>query len=596
MDINKQIKKDNVHNYNFVELYKEHYNSFYKTFEIKIGEKLARIDDKTDVHVVIFIDPFTSTIFLSRQAEPLRTSYYNLDTINKVFSKIKKVYNFKNTIKTNDGIEIKSEDCVITWFDEKENINDCIWTESHGFLNISKHPEVVKDAKLAEDYFSKNYYSIYHDAMFLSYKTLMDNGKTINSKNVFCRRENIKFVNTVLLFDTLSQCIHRCICDQAVLNSHGYILSYKDNTYYLPKDMQYSKQKKFKEYNYLKFKFDTKQEAIEAGSVSTSFLAFNGYKNTFGVELETSEGYFPESTFAKYHIRVEKDGSVYTDEDNKNNDTKYGGEVITSVLQGDNGLIKLQELVAELAKRAKINSTAGVHVHVGKVDFSKKNIVLLYKLGLLIQDDLNNLLPPSRKSNVNEYCRALPSLDLSFDKEGSNTYFKIMIEQYYNTIFKLSCGHNPTLKYNSSTNHPRGAKVGYDHTNIRYCWLNMIPAIFNTRGNEEDKTVEIRNHSATLNFTKIKNWIKICVALVNYVELFPDDIMFTEAPMKIEDIVSRIYKGVNKENLLHYIYNRKELLNSEFYKEKEQEYLEKVNMDKLNKKQIILEQDVSNRI
>lgn len=73
-------------------------------------------------------------------------------------------------------------------------------------------------------------------------------------------------------------------------------------------------------------------------------------------------------------------------------------------------------------------------------------------------------------------------------------------------------------------------------------------------------TIEFRNHSASLNYVKIKNWVLICMAFVNYVENHKEEILKKDF-ITIEDVIKKVYKK-NSKYLLDYIKNRKSHFNN----------------------------------
>lgn len=278
------------------------------------------------------------------------------------------------------------------------------------------------------------------------------------------------------------------------------------------------------------------------GLDSQTHLITEGLKYTFGVEIEMADCSFTPSMTKDYNIMVEKDGSI-----RNTRGEKYGPEVITGVLKGDNGFAHLQAICNELASKGEVNSSCGIHLHVGSADFNNTNVVLLYKLLKAVEEDVFNMLPKSRRNN--EYCRKLPNLDFNFDECTTIMDMKIRVDNYYTELFTKAANSPPNDKYNKMTNHPKGAKVGYDHSNIRYCWSNFIPALFNTRNSiPPSYTIEFRCFNASTNFTKIKNWTKICMALVNFAENFHSDIMSNSVtlngevlPLTLKNVCAKVY-------------------------------------------------------
>lgn len=228
------------------------------------------------------------------------------------------------------------------------------------------------------------------------------------------------------------------------------------------------------------------------------------------------------------------------------------GEYVTGVLIGDSGFLQLKRLCNELSKRCTVNHRCGVHVHIGGVHFNKEFIVHLYKLCLDIQKELYAMLPASRRNN--EYCRPLGN----FHFNGLGTYkdsmdYEIIIDHLYTTINNYVSHVNcEPSRGNKKTQHPMGNKCGYDHNTPRYCWLNLVPAMFDTRGNGA-YTIEIRSHSGTLSYTKIKNWILISMAIMSFVENEQEYIRHNT--VKLKDVIEAAYPKKGSK-LMEYIYER----------------------------------------
>lgn len=255
------------------------------------------------------------------------------------------------------------------------------------------------------------------------------------------------------------------------------------------------------------------------GVRSLTSKIFEGLNYTYGVELETSSGRLEVEEAEGLNLKCEFDGSL-RDDPNQRKEDVLGGEYITGVLTGDAGMYQLHNICNTLTKKCTVNDKCGVHVHVGNLTFTKENIVYMYLLGVQLQNEFFEILPKSRKKNA--YCRPIKDLDMhvgALDSPRTPLLYKVVINEYFDKIFKeVSHGKNaPTRESNKLRNHPMGSKCGYDKNTQRYCWLNFVTAMFNTKENGA-YTLEFRPHSATLNYTKVKNWVKICMAFVNFAE------------------------------------------------------------------------------
>ncbi len=293
---------------------------------------------------------------------------------------------------------------------------------------------------------------------------------------------------------------------------------------------------------------------IKIGAKSPSFLLTEGVKQTFGVEIEVSNGYLPHRMSYDFNIACVRDGSI----DNGNGPNSGGAEYVTGVLTGDTGFNHLQDLCSELVKRTKVNHSVGVHIHLGGVAFTKQLLVNSYILYCILESEVLATLPKSRRDNA--YCRPLKkfkSFKIALKKDTPE------LEEDYNSLFShMTSGHAkfPGRGCNSLSDHPRGAKCGYDKATPRYCWVNYVPAMFDTRGGgDKSKTIEIRNHSGSTNFNKIKNWILIQMAILAYADNYPQLIT---PNTDLAEVLTKIFPKRAKL-LINYVEERKLLFSND---------------------------------
>lgn len=153
-------------------------------------------------------------------------------------------------------------------------------------------------------------------------------------------------------------------------------------------------------------------------------------------------------------------------------------EMVSPILQGKEGLTDFRKACKALRQsNAQVNTSCGVHVHLDANDYSIENFKTLVKNQFFIEEQIDKIMPSSRRANTNRYCKGFKSL-------GRATLFaKIDNCQTVNQM----------AQYFGS----------------RYYKLNLQS--FQRHG-----TVEFRQHGASTNFLKIKNWILICARLVEF--------------------------------------------------------------------------------
>lgn len=336
---------------------------------------------------------------------------------------------------------------------------------------------------------------------------------------------------------------------------------------------------------------------IMFGVDSLTYKMFEGLNYTFGVELETNSGRLNEADVRGLNLKCEFDGSLRDTPDQRKEDV-LGGEYITGVLKGDAGMYQLQKICNILSEKCTINAKCGVHVHIGGINLNKENVIYLYKLGELLQDEIFDMLPASRRGN--SYCRKLTPLKLDIDQLNNIKTpigYSILIDEYYNKVFRevSSSKDLPSSRANKTTNHPMGSKCGYNKATQRYCWLNFVTALFDTKNNPNAITLEFRNHHGTLNYRKIKYWVKICMAFVAFVENHKNSLKRgywldrdkNEHMITLHTVIKAVYPKSYKV-LLNYIDERKQL----FFADKgDIEALEYKN-DNVNCKMLSMKEDI----
>lgn len=301
------------------------------------------------------------------------------------------------------------------------------------------------------------------------------------------------------------------------------------------------------------------------GLESSTFKAFEGLQFSYGLELETISGCIYDEIMKKEneHLNVSGvfDGSL-RDPDGSG---PWGQEYVTGVLKGDSGLKQVYDITKLISKHCEVDERCAFHVHIGSLNWNSEDMVYMYLLGLILEDEIFSIMPFSRRDN--EYCKKLPPLPKNKVAKLSNIRnkesYRKSIDGLYDSLFKIvGRAGSPNRFSNKKTEHPKGRHGGYDRNkDHRYSWLNFTNMIFNQRGRLENKTIEFRPHSGTLSYTKIYNWLKICMAIVEYAHIGKKDILNSirfNKPISLDDIIRKVYRGSNSA-LIEYIQVRKNL-------------------------------------
>lgn len=214
------------------------------------------------------------------------------------------------------------------------------------------------------------------------------------------------------------------------------------------------------------------------------FTKTSNMKYTFGVELETCVSSSVPYT-ANINMKAVYDGS--TD----------GLEYVSGVLHGNKGMDNVMSMCNFLNEHdAKVDRKCGVHVHIGGAEFNRRFSIMIARLCKEIESDVYSILPQSRAGNT--YCQKLPDYvsELNF-------------RNYRDKLGLLLMNHSIDRNHNKKKSHPGG-----HYNSQRYYWLNMTNYSCSTGPN----TVEFRNHGGTLDYTKIYNWVLICMSIVKFAE------------------------------------------------------------------------------
>tara|TARA_R110002012_G_scaffold2179_1_gene10432 strand:- start:12433 stop:13941 length:1509 start_codon:yes stop_codon:yes gene_type:complete len=223
------------------------------------------------------------------------------------------------------------------------------------------------------------------------------------------------------------------------------------------------------------------------GTDSPTFTKSNGMQYTFGVEMETQSGYIESSVWNKLNLSSVYDGSI------------SGNEYVTGVLKGDYGFNHLKKITDNLSQDHHIDTSCGVHVHIGGV-FNRRFTIMLLRLCYHLQDDIYRMMPQSRITN--SYCKPIPTW-------ASEVNF----QNYKNILYKYIYGGSEDSKdvldkfHNKKNSHDR-------YAGTRYRWVNINN--FSTKSGKP--TVEFRVHGASLNYEKLRNWVLICMSIVRFAE------------------------------------------------------------------------------
>lgn len=244
-----------------------------------------------------------------------------------------------------------------------------------------------------------------------------------------------------------------------------------------------------------------------------SFIPFN---RKFGVEIEahgvaraiiarklTEAGIDVEVQGYNHNTatcwKLVRDGSVQGSE---------AWELVSPILQGLEGLNELEKVCSVLEQnRVKINKSCGLHIHFdaqGMRTQQVKNLLVNYAN---FEEIIDSFLPQSRRGNNNTYCKSVKGFVDRIDGLTTiNQMASLMSSRYYK---------------------------------------------INLQSYSRHQTVEFRQHSGTVEFEKISNWIKFLHNLVEY---------SSKKKMTLAEATLENLSKINQQEIINYIVRRQNQL------------------------------------
>lgn len=236
-------------------------------------------------------------------------------------------------------------------------------------------------------------------------------------------------------------------------------------------------------------------------SKATDLTGGLGY--TFGVEIETSGGMVPTEQVSKLDIDQVGDRSIGS------------AEYVTGVLHGNDGMKRMENIMQSIQDYCLVDDRCSIHVHVGTMNregvtpltFDTDLAVKMIKLGAAIESSLFLSLPPSRRTTM-RYCHGISAYS-DITKSNWEDYLGCYI---FGSRVDSQLNENRSA-YTFGVNNPgMDATLSKYHTGGRYKWLNLVHAV--TRSYV--RTIEFRAFSGTTNIDKVRNYILLSLALVDY--------------------------------------------------------------------------------
>jgi len=223
---------------------------------------------------------------------------------------------------------------------------------------------------------------------------------------------------------------------------------------------------------------------------TASAMQFQPFNRKFGIEIEM---FGVEKRKLLNAIRAE---GIEIHDENYNHATRphwklvsdssiqgsLGIEIVSPPLQGLEGLAQVEKVCSALSRvGAKVNKSCGFHVHIDASTFTLDNWKNIYKNYILLEDVIDSFMPISRRASNNYYCKSL--------KNGAVRTLVSNIDNC-NSVAEVD---------RLITRSDRYYKINYQ--------------AFLRHG-----TIEFRQHSGTVEYHKISNWVLFLHHLIAYSE------------------------------------------------------------------------------
>ena len=207
----------------------------------------------------------------------------------------------------------------------------------------------------------------------------------------------------------------------------------------------------------------------------------------FGIELEMYNVNVGDLANAMRNESVEFESESYNHTTRRHWKAVHDGsisgsnaiEVVSPILQGENGMQQVKSVCKALnSLNAKVNKSCGFHVHFSATDFTIKQWRNLFINYALFETHIDKMMPVSRRDSNNTYCQSKKSQILA-------------------NIRRIDAAADLREITNAISQHTRYVKL-----NAESFWRHG--------------TVEFRQHSGTVDFSKISAWLEILNSLINY--------------------------------------------------------------------------------
>lgn len=249
----------------------------------------------------------------------------------------------------------------------------------------------------------------------------------------------------------------------------------------------------------------TDAEATERGfnrRFGVEFEAYNVDRNVLCDALNEA-GIF--TIIESYNHITRRHWKIVTDSSIRGN---KGFELVSPILQGEAGITEMKK-VCEILKQcgAKVNLSCGTHVHIDAHSINLGSWKRIYINYARLEKVIDDFMPKSRKGNNNYYTKGFSTMT-NFEEKISNARSLVEIDNFFGSrYFKI-----------------------------------------NPKSYARHNTIEFRQHSGTVEFEKISNWVRFLGNLITFSEdnLVTDKSLEGLAEFNSRGIMNYLRRRTNK--------------------------------------------------
>lgn len=155
-----------------------------------------------------------------------------------------------------------------------------------------------------------------------------------------------------------------------------------------------------------------------------------------------------------------------------------GFELVSPILQGEAGITEMKKVCNILNQSgAKVNSSCGTHVHIDAQGINLASWKRIYINYARLEKVIDDFMPNSRKGNNNFYTKGFSTIT-NFEEKISDARSLVEIDNFFGS---------------------------------RYYKINP-------KSYARHNTIEFRQHSGTVEFEKISNWVRFLGNLITFSE------------------------------------------------------------------------------